>query len=267
MKYSMRIFALSFLLLGTSLAVAQTAGTTTAATDTSAPPQPGAPSSPVVYQPGPADVPSVNHPTGQRHLLGVHAKYMKRIQEDNKIQLLFLGDSITFNWYKAPDVWNKYFGQWDTANFGDGGSYTQHLLWRITNGELDGISPKVIVLLIGINNLYHKPGNTPEDTAVGIKKILDTIHTKCPNTKVLLLGLFPYRQPDSPVRTSIRTVNSIISKYDDGQKTRYLGLWDQFLQPDGTISKAIMPDGLHPSPAGYEILAKNMQPLLQEMMQ
>lgn len=262
----MKLLSLCFLLAGTSLALAQTSTTVPPATDT-APPVPGAaPAAPAVYQPGPADVPSLNHPTGQRHLLGVHAKDMKRIQDDNKIQLLFLGDSITFNWSKAPDVWKKYFGQWDAANFGDGGSYTQHLLWRITNGELDGISPKVVVLLIGINNLYHKPGNTPEDTAKGIKKIIDTIQAKCPNTKILLLGLFPYREPTNPVRTSIQTVNSIISKYDDGQKIRYLGLWDQFLQPDGTISKTIMSDGLHPTPAGYEILGSNMQPLLQEMM-
>src|SRR5206468_1518284 len=121
----------------------------------------------------PADVASVMHPSGEAHLRKIHDSYLQRIKQDNKIQLLFLGDSIFHLWSKAPDVWKKYYDKYDAANFGDGGDYTQHLLWRIENGELDGISPKVVVLLIGINNLYHSPGNTPEETAAGIKKILD----------------------------------------------------------------------------------------------
>ena len=214
----------------------------------------------------PADVPSIHHPTSDNHLKGVHAKFLKRIQDDNKIQLLFIGDSITAGWINAPDVWKEYYGQYDPANFGDGGDYTQHLLWRIDNGELEGINPKVVVLLIGINNLYHNPGNTAEQTAVGIKKILDTVHQKLPETKVLLLGLFPYRDKNSGPRAACVAVNAIISKFDDGQKTRYLGLWDQFLQPDGSISREVFKDGLHPTPYGYQIWAKAMDPLLCEMM-
>lgn len=214
----------------------------------------------------PTDVASVMHPTGERHLRSLHARYLQRIQEDNKIQLLFLGDSITWNWSKAPDVWQQYYGQYDPANFGDPGSYTQHLLWRIENGELDGISPKVVVLLIGINNLYHSPGNTPEETAAGIRKILDTIHQKLPQTKVLLMGIFPYRAADSGPRKAAAAVNAIIATFADGQTTRYLGLWNEFLQPDGSISRDVMSDGLHPTPKGYEIWASHMQGLLQEMM-
>jgi len=214
----------------------------------------------------PADVPSIHHPTSDNHLKSVHAKFLQRIKDDNKIQLLFLGDSITAGWANAPDVWKEYYGQYDPANFGDGGDYTQHLLWRIDNGELEDINPKVVVLLIGINNLYHNPGNTPEQTAAGIKKILDTIHERLPETKVLLLGLFPYRDKNSGPRAACVAVNAIISKFDDGTKTRYLGLWDQFLQPDGSISREVMKDGLHPTPYGYQILAKNMDPLLCAMM-
>jgi lysophospholipase L1-like esterase len=214
----------------------------------------------------PADVASVMHPTGERHLRVIHDRFLKRIKDDPKIDLLFVGDSITWRWALAPDVWKAHYGKYDAANFGDGGAYTQHVLWRLENGELEGIRPKVVVLLVGINNLYHSPANTPEQTAAGIKKILDTIHEKLPQTKVLLLGIFPYRAKDSGPRKAAAAVNAIISKFDDGNKTRYLGLWDQFLQPDASISKEVMNDGLHPTPKGYEIWATNMEPLLQEMM-
>ena len=214
----------------------------------------------------PADVASVMHPTGERHLRTIHARFMQRIQQDNKIQLLFLGDSITAGWASATDVWQQAFYRYDPANFGDSGSYTQHLLWRIENGELDDISPKVVVLLVGINNLYHNPGNTPEETAAGIRKIISTIHQKLPETKVLLMGIFPYREKESGPRKAAAAVNAIIAKFDDGQKTRYLGLWNEFLQPDGSISREIMKDGLHPTPKGYEIWATHMKTLLDEMM-
>ena len=217
----------------------------------------------------PADVASPNHPTSVNHLKTIHERFLKRIKDDNKIELLFIGDSITQGWSLAPDVWKQYYGKWDTANFGDGGDYTQHVLWRVENGELEGIHPKVVVLLVGINNLYHSPGNTAEQTAAGIKKILDTIHGKLPETKVLLLGIFPYYRGKDAAgpRNAAAAVNAIIKKYDDGSKTRYLELGDKFLQADGNgISKEVMKDGLHPTAKGYQIWAENMQPLLDEMM-
>jgi len=223
----------------------------------------------------PADVASVMHPTGEAHLRKIHDRFLQQIKNDNKIELLFIGDSITQGWSKAPEVWKQYYGKWDTANFGDGGDYTQHVLWRVENGELDGIHPKVVVLLVGINNLYHAienyrgPGNNAAQVAAGIKKILDTIHEKLPETKVLLLGVFPFcrgKEAAGP-RNAGAAVNAIIKNYDDGSKTRYLGIWNQFLQPDGkSASTDVLSDGLHPTPKGYQIWAENMQPLLEEMM-
>ncbi len=98
------------------------------------------------------------------------------------------------------------------------------------------------------------------------QKIVDTVHQKLAGTKVLLLGVFPRNEKDSPRRKAVTTINEIISKYDDGKKTRYLDLTSKFLDAEGEIPKDIMPDGLHPNAAGYEIWAKSMQPLLNELM-
>ena len=219
----------------------------------------------------PADLASVHHPTGERHERGVLDHFQKQIAEDKNIQLLFIGDSITQRWSIAPDVWKQYYGKWDAANFGDGGAYTQNVLWCVENAGLESIHPKVTVLLVGINNIYHGNHYTPGQVAAGIKKIVDTIHQKMPETKVLLLGIFPYYRgsdkDSAPSRETSAAVNAILKTFDDGAKTRYLGLWDKFLEPDGHgVSKEILPDGLHPSAKGYQIWAENMQPLLEEMM-
>ena len=245
---------LAVVLLSAACARAQAPATAAPAADTPAP---------EAVQP--ADVATVMHPTGERHLRSIHDKYLQRIRQDNKIQLLFLGDSITFNWAKYPEIWNKYFGQYDPANFGDGGSYTQHLLWRLENGELEGISPKVCVLMIGVNNLYHVK-NTPEETAAGVKKIIDTIHQKLPQTKVLLVSVLPFNRGLKDGYAKATATNAIICKFDDGKNTRYLSIYEKFLNPDGTVSKELLKDGVHPGPEGYQIWAETMQPLLQQMM-
>ena len=222
-----------------------------------------APAAPNVVEP--ADIASPNHPTSAGHLATIHKRILEQIKKDNKMQVVFLGDSITQNWSKAPDVWNKYYGNYDPANFGDGGDYTQHILWRIENGELDGISPKVVVLMAGVNNLYHVK-NTPEETAAGIKKIIATIHQKLPQTKVLLVSVLPFNRGLKDGYAKATATNAIICKFDDGKKTRYLSVWEKFLAPDGTVSKELLKDGVHPGPEGYQIWAESMQPLLQEMM-
>ena len=150
------------------------------------------------------------------------------------------------------------------ANFGIGGDRTQHVLWRIDNGELDGISPKVLVLMIGTNNVGD---NSAQEIAKADMKIVDQIHQKLPQTKVLLLAIFP-RDADatSPRRQKIEQINKELAKLEDGKLTRFLNINDKFLTSDGVLSKEIMPDLLHPNEKGYQIWADAMQPLLDEMM-
>ncbi|BCM90674.1 hypothetical protein IAD21_02531 [Abditibacteriota bacterium] len=198
----------------------------------------------------------------QAGFLAQHESFLKR-GTAGPIGVLFLGDSITAGWGRAKDVWQQHFGAYDPANFGIGGDKTQHVLWRIDNGELDGIAPKVVVLMIGTNNI----GSSAEEIIRGDTKIVDEIHQKLPNTKLLLLGIFPRAaEATNPMRAKIKEVNTELAKLDDGNKTRYLDIGDKFLETDGSLSKDIMPDYLHPNPKGYQIWADAIQPLLDEMM-
>ena len=200
----------------------------------------------------------------------LHDAFLWRGKE-GPIGVLFLGDSITEGWIhsgnQAPDVWKKNYWQYNPADFGISGDRTQHVLWRIDHGELDGISPKVVVLMIGTNNI----GNTAEEITAADQKIVAEIHEKLPDAKLLLLGIFPRgADPKDPkvadMRAKIKQVNSELAKLDDGNKTRYLDIGDKFLDGDGAIPKDIMKDALHPTPKGYQIWADAMQPLLDEMM-
>jgi lysophospholipase L1-like esterase len=198
--------------------------------------------------------------------LDAHESFLKRARE-RPIGLLFIGDSITAGWNSVgKEVWAKYYQAHNPANFGIGGDRTQHVLWRIENGELDGISPKVVVLLIGVNN-GGKPAVFP-----GIKKIVEEIRVRLPASKILLLGVFPHgNDPLNPpwiprARVAIVELNKLIAGLDDGRNVRYLDIGSRFLDPTGAISKGIMPDGLHPAAPGYQIWADAMQPLLQEML-
>jgi lysophospholipase L1-like esterase len=193
-----------------------------------------------------------------------HDKFVKTAQE-GKAELVFLGDSITAGWGSQKALWDKAFGQYKPANFGIGGDRTQHVLWRITNGELDGIKPKAVVIMIGTNNSSTDPA---EDIAKGVTAIVETVRSKQPQAKILLLAVFPRGLVASPnaQRDKLNQVNATISKLDDGKNIHYLDIGSKFLQPDGGIAKEIMPDSLHLSPAGYQIWADAISPKLAELM-
>jgi lysophospholipase L1-like esterase len=194
-----------------------------------------------------------------------HESYLERARKGD-VDLLFLGDSITQGWSSAKGVWDRYYGPRKAANFGIGGDRTQHVLWRIENGELDGISPKVVVLMIGTNNSRDDPADA---IAEGVEAIVKDLREKLPRAKVLLLGVFPRgEKPDSnPAREKLAAVNERIKKLDDGGKTvKYLDIGGRFLNEDGTISKEIMPDFLHLSGKGYRIWADAMEPTLWSLL-
>lgn len=208
---------------------------------------------------------------GNARFYELHASFLKRAKE-GPVGVLFLGDSITEGWTKAPEVWQEYYGKYQPANFGIGGDHTEHVIWRIEDGELDGIRPKVVVLMIGTNNSSI---HTAAQIAAADTKIVRLIRAKLPETKILLLAIFPRgprKNSDGSMDTGaermavINAANTELAKLDDGTHVRFLDLNAKFLGADGKIPDAIMPDQLHPSAAGYKIWADAMRPLLDEML-
>jgi lysophospholipase L1-like esterase len=193
-----------------------------------------------------------------------HESFLERAKKGN-VDLLFLGDSITQGWNGGGrSVWERFYGPRNAANFGIGGDRTQHVLWRLENGEIDGIHPKVAVLMIGTNNV---DSNAPEEIAKGVIAIVKKLREKLPETKILLLAVFPRDESPSDRRDRLKAVNTEIAKLDDGSMVRYLDIGSSFLNPDGTISKQIMPDSLHLSSKGYRIWADSMEPTLWSMLE
>jgi lysophospholipase L1-like esterase len=178
------------------------------------------------------------------------------------VDLLFLGDSITQGW-NDNEVWQRFYGPRNAANFGIGADRTQHVLWRIKNGELEGIKPKVAILMIGTNNASS---DTPAEIAQGITAIIEELRRKLPATRILLLAVFPRSQQPDPLRERLKSVNEKVAKLDDGTHVKFLDIGKAFLEDDGTISKEVMPDYLHLSRLGYRRWADAMEPTLWSML-
>lgn len=201
------------------------------------------------------------------------------IAKRGNVDVLFLGDSITDGWRNdetkrgGKAIWDQHFAPLKAANFGISGDRTQHVLWRLQHGEIDGIKPKVVVLMIGTNNTGFEadkvtPKNTPAEAAEGVRAIVKAIRLKLPATKILLLAVFPRGEtPDNPGRKQVVEINKLISRFQDGKFIRYLDIGPKFLTEDGTLSKDIMPDFLHPNPKGYEIWANEIKAPLAKMLE
>lgn len=198
--------------------------------------------------------------------MSAHERFVK-VAKEGTAELVFLGDSITAGWNRKKEIWDKSFGAYKPANFGIGGDRTQHVLWRIENGELDGsIKPKVVVIMIGTNNSRTDPA---EGIAKGVTRIVETVREKQPQAKILLLAVFPRgaKAKPNPQRDKLKEVNRIIAKLDDGESVHFLDIGDKFLEKDGSLTKEIMPDFLHLSTTGYQIWADAIGPKLAQLMQ
>jgi lysophospholipase L1-like esterase len=189
------------------------------------------------------------------------------------IDLLFLGDSITAGWFWGAgglNVWNKYYAPRRAAEFGIGYDRTQNVLWRITHGELEGIKPKAVVLLIGTNNCGNeddgKPRNTTPEIIAGVTAIVHELRQRLPDSKILVMGIFPRGEKADPVREQVKAVNAGLAKLADGKAVKFLDIGPKLLGADGTLSRDIMPDLLHPNEKGYRIWADAMEPTLEKMM-
>ncbi len=194
-----------------------------------------------------------------------HESFNARVKQGN-VDVLFIGDSITAAWEnEGKEVWAKHFAPLNAVNLGIGGDRTQHVLWRLDHGNIDGISPKLAVIMIGTNN---SADNTPEEIAAGITAIVQKLRTQLRTTKILLLGIFP-RGPDNndPRRKVNEATGAIIAKLANGPMIEYLDLGPRFLDADGTLSPEVMPDRLHLSPLGYEIWADGLLPHVNRMLE
>jgi beta-glucosidase len=196
-----------------------------------------------------------------------HNSMNARVKQGN-VDLIFVGDSITHGWEgSGADVWKKYYGARNAVNLGIGGDQTSHVLWRLDHGNIDGISPKLAVVMIGTNNAGQQPPQSPEQTARGVEAVVRRLQKKLPQTKILLLAIFPRGADNNDtIRKTNTAANAIIAKLANGQTVFYLDIGPQFLAADGTLSKTIMPDLLHPNAQGYEIWAKAIEPTVAKLM-
>ena len=191
-----------------------------------------------------------------------HESFNTRVAKGN-VDLVFIRDSITQGW-GGKGVWAKFYAKRNTVNLGIGGDRTQHVIWRLDNGNLKNITPKAAVIMIGTNNAGS---NTSKEIAEGVTAIVKQIQTKSPKTKILLLGVFPRGTNNADKRRQVNEgANAIFKKLADGKHVHYLDIGTKFLEKDGTLTRKIMPDLLHLSEAGYTIWAESIEGKLKELM-
>jgi lysophospholipase L1-like esterase len=194
-----------------------------------------------------------------------HNKFNERIKQGN-VDLVFIGDSITQGWEGAgKESWAKNYGSRNAVNLGIGGDRTQHVIWRLQNGNLAGVEPKVAVVMIGTNNSNGKD-HTGQEIGDGIVEVVKTIQAKSPKTKVLILAVFPRGEKPNPQREKNAEASKVVAKLADDKQVFFLDIGPKFLTEDGTLSKDIMPDLLHLSPKGYQIWADAIEPKLKELL-
>ncbi len=213
--------------------------------------------------PAPPGVNSAAFPTARNDWMVQFTAHLTRTKAGN-IDLIFDGDSITALWMgPGREVWNKNYAKLNAYDFGIGGDRTENVLWRLDHGQVAGLHPKMIVLLIGTNNVWP---NTPEQIAEGVTAIVHEYQQLCPEAVILLQGIFPRgEKPTDPLRDKIKTINTLIAKLDDGKKVIYVDFGEKFLAPDGTITRDMMGDFLHPVSRGYEIWADAIRPEIEKV--
>jgi lysophospholipase L1-like esterase len=195
-----------------------------------------------------------------------HEQILERIHQ-REVDLLMIGDSITQSWQDVGrQIWDTYYGHRRAVNLGFAGDRTEQVLWRLDHGEIDGIAPKLAVVMIGTNNTGARQ-DPPEETAAGIRGILTTLHTRLPLTKILLLGIFPRSaSADDPLRRLIVAINDRLRTYADNQQVFFLDLSRHFLDDQGRLSQNLMPDYLHPNERGYQVWADGMEDMIRKLL-
>lgn len=220
----------------------------------------------------PADQPVAR--TDQNSLIA-HSQLIEKAKRGH-IDIYFEGDSITRRWGATdyPELlanWNRNFFGWNAADFGWGADTIQNILWRLANGELDGLNPKIIVLLAGTNNVGKTvPPDGDEakvaDITKGLQAVLNILRAKAPNATIIATAIFP-RNDNMAVMPTIHKINANLAKLADGKKIRYLNVNAKLAGSDGKLFDGMMnADKLHPSIAGYQIWADALRPIFAELL-
>lgn len=196
-----------------------------------------------------------------------HEQKLEEKKKLKQVDLLMIGDSITHGWEgQGKPWWEKYYAQRNALNIGFSGDRTEQVLWRLQHGAVEGIAPKLAVLMIGTNNTGHRQ-DPPQETAAGIKAIIGELQKRLPETKILLLAIFPRgKDSEDKLRKINDETNKIIKGFADAKTVYFLDINDEFLDDDGVLPKSIMPDLLHPNARGYEIWANAMEPLVKQLL-
>ncbi|MBC7895732.1 MAG: hypothetical protein H7066_09970 [Cytophagaceae bacterium] len=194
----------------------------------------------------------------------------KRTQ--GKVDVLFLGNSITRRWgaTDSPDFlahWKQTFHGWNAANFGWGGDRLEHMLWRIANGELDGVHPRIIVIEGGTNNVGTVPGGDErvDNIARGYRALVELCRRKAPNATIIVTGIFP-RNDHMAVLPEIVRINAQVAQLADGQMIRYININDALADANGNLLEGMTVDRLHLTVKGYQAWADALQPLLTSIL-
>jgi lysophospholipase L1-like esterase len=185
--------------------------------------------------------------------------------------LVFVGDSITQMFGGEPhdrtqpgkDVWEQYYGRRNAANLGFGYDFVENTIWRIDHGEIDGAVAKAVVVNIGTNNMSR---NTPEEIAMGAAAVCGKVRQRQPGAAIILMGIFPRGQTPNAMREKVTATNKLLAAFNGVHGITFLDIGDRFVEPDGSISKEIMGDFLHPTAKGYEIWARELEPLLGKIL-
>jgi lysophospholipase L1-like esterase len=181
-----------------------------------------------------------------------------------KIDLIYIGDSIVQRFDGVgKGIWDRYYAPRNALNLGISGDRTQHVIWRLDHGNIDGISPKLAIIMIGQNNGGH---NTSIEIAEGVTEVVKRVRTKLPDAKILLLAIFQRREKPTPERAVLAEANEIISKLANSSSIAYMDINSVFVRPDGKISSFLMPDFEHPNELGFKLWAEAIEAKVAELM-
>ena len=204
-----------------------------------------------------------------------HAQLLEKAKQ-GRVDIYFEGDSITRRWGATdyPELlanWKQNFFGWNASDFGWGADQIQNILWRLENGELDGVNPKVIVLLAGTNNVGNRPpagsdGPLVDNVVRGIQAVLRVMQEKAPKATIILTAIFP-RNDNMAIVPTINRINAQLAKLADGKRIRFLNVNDKLADAQGRLFEGMMnPDKLHPALRGYQVWADGLKPILTELL-